>query len=186
MEHPIANLQTNFLPLHWISMRAPRVSIVPRSAPAVILAVGLLFTACNRGDAKTSAGAQPVTTAIRSPWLEIARTSGVVGYLDTTRVQHDSGGSALIWFRFVYTTPMTVGADTSVQYAASEMHEQLDCAKHRTKDLVLKLERTTGADTTTSFKDPQWTSIDTHPLGAAVFVVACRTLGTPIPGLRDQ
>lgn len=167
-------------------MSALCIYVVCKSAPFGILAAGLLLTSCNKGDAKTSPVVHPVSAATRATWLEIARTPGVIGYLDTTRVQRDSGGSALIWFRFVYTTPMTVGADTSVKYAASEMHERLDCVKRRAKDLALELERTNGADSTAPFQDPQWTSIDTHPLGAAVFVVACRTLGTPIPARRDR
>ena len=101
-------------------------------------------------------------------------------------MQRESDGASQIWFRFVYPTPMTVGKDTSVNYAASELHEQLDCANRRTKDLALDLESMTGARSTTPAQDPQWKSIDEHPLGVAVFVVACRTLGRPIPVRGDQ
>ena len=114
-------------------------------------------------------------------WYEIVRLPTIVGYLDTARRADGGPGPARIWFRFVYATPMPVGADTAVKYAATEAREELDCGGRRTKDLEVRLVTPSGISTGAPMPTPTRKPIDTHPLNSGVFLVAYRALGTPIP-----
>jgi len=155
-------------------------------ARAVVISYLLLPAfACTRDAPKHASGTLPPAPSQGAHWYEIARTPQIVAYLDTSRMDRSSAGTARIWFRFVYANPMTVGSDTTTEYRASEAREELDCANRRTKDLELRMETTTGLATGTPFSNPQWKSIDTHPLNFGVFLVACRALGTPIRAKAD-
>ena len=128
-----------------------------------------------------SGGGLPAIPNSAARWYEIARTPAIVAYLDTARIERTAAGPARIWFRFVFGTPMTFGSDTTVKYEAMEAREELDCASRRTKDLEQRMETTTGLATGTPLPTPAWRSIDTHPLNSGIFLLACRSLGTPIP-----
>lgn len=156
------------------------------SALVLLLSLGSLLMGCSKNDQGPSVHAASTKATPGMGWSEIVSTPGLVAYLDTSRVNRQADGSAQIWFRFVYKPPATFGSDTSVRYAASEMHEQLDCAHRRTKDLALELETTGGARSTTPTKNPRWTSIDSHALGAPLFVVACDKLGSPISVMPEM
>lgn len=92
-----------------------------------------------------------------------------MAHLDTARVERLVSGAARLWFRFAYATPMSVGADVTVKYAAWEAREELDCADCRIKDLEVRLETTTGVSTGTPVPNPDWNPTDTHPLNSGVF-----------------
>ena len=152
----------------------------------LLLSLGSLLVGCSKNDQRQFAHAGSTKPTAGMGWSEIVSTPGLVAYLDTSRVNRQNDGSAQIWFRFVYKPPATFGSDTSVRYTASEMQEQLDCAHRRTKDLALELETTGGARSTTPTKNPRWTSIDSHALGAPLFVVACDKLGSPISVMPEM
>lgn len=160
--------------------------LVRASALVLLVGLGSLLLGCGKNDQGQSAHAGSTNATAGAGWSEIVSTPGLVAYLDTSRVNRQGDGSAQVWFRFVYKPPTTFGSDTSVRYTASEMHEQLDCAHRRTKDLALELETTGGARSTTPTKNPRWTSIDSHALGAPLFVVACDKLGSPISVMPEM
>ncbi|HWG52218.1 MAG TPA: surface-adhesin E family protein [Gemmatimonadaceae bacterium] len=167
-------------------MTSAPLRLARTSALVLLLCAGSLLMGCSRDHQGQSGHAGSSKATAGMGWAEIVSTPGLVVYLDTSRVNRQGDGSAQIWFRFVYTPPATFGSDTSMRYAASEMHEQLDCAHRRTKDLALELETTGGTRSTTPTRDPRWISIDSHALGAPLFVVACDKLGSPIsvmPGM---
>jgi len=161
----------------------------PRSvsarAFALLTVIALQSTACGEEQPKPAGGLPPVANT-GAKWYEIARTPEIVAYLDTARVEPLPDGSARIWFRFVYGTPMTIGADTSTKYAASEVREELDCGNRRTKDLELRMETTAGVSAASPVPNADWQSIDTHALNSGVFLVACRALGHPITARPGQ
>lgn len=136
--------------------------------------------ACTPEKPKDSDDLPPVPNQ-DAQWYEIARTPEIVALLDTARIERTPEGTARIWFRFVYDAPTTLGDDTTVKYSAMEAREEIDCVNRRTKDLEMRMETTTGMSTGSPFPTPAWQSIDTHPMNSGIFLVACRTLGTPIP-----
>ena len=136
--------------------------------------------ACTQQAPKTP-GTIPSRANQSDGWYEIARTPQIVAYLDTARVERPNPDIARIWFRFSYTTPMTIGSDTTVKYSATEAREELDCRGRRTKQLEIRMETVGGISSGSPSPASPWASIDTHPLGVGVFLVACRAVGTPIP-----
>jgi hypothetical protein len=144
--------------------------------------VATLATACSAAPddrpADTSGGS-PSTAAAPGSWYEILRTGEIRGLLDTSRIERVSEGRARVWFRFVYTTPMTVGTDTA-RYRALEVREDVDCPRRQTRELEMRFESVTGASAGSLTPDAQWGPIDTHPMNSGVFLVACRTIGHPL------
>jgi len=130
-----------------------------------------------------SAGAcQRSAAASREPgWYEIARTPGIVAYLDTARVDRLADGRARIWFRFHYLVPYVASNDPSVKYEAAETRQDLDCVRRRTRGLELRMQAAGGIAVAVPTPDTAWSSMDTHPLNSGVFLVACRAIGHPIP-----
>jgi surface-adhesin protein E len=147
---------------------------------AVVACIAIPSLACTQEPPKTD-GTLPPRANQGAGWYEIARTPEIVAYLDTARIERPTSGTARIWFRFSYATPMTVGSDTTVNYRATEAREELDCHERRTKQLEIRMETVGGISTGSPSAESTWNSIDTHPLGVGVFLVACRALGTPIP-----
>lgn len=145
----------------------------------------LSLSACGDEQPKRASGLPPAANS-GAQWYEIARTPAIVAYLDTARVERLPGGIARIWFRFVYATAMTIGADTSTKYAASEVREELDCANRQTKDLEMRMETTAGVSAAAPVPNADWQPIESHALNSGVFLVACRALGHPIPAAPGQ
>ena len=143
-----------------------------------VLAFLLPSAACGKEQPRTGGGLPPAANS-GARWYEIARTPAIVAYLDTARVERLPDGVARIWFRFVYGAPMTIGADTSTTYAASEVREELDCGNRRTKDLEIRMETTAGVSAAAPVPSADWQPIDSHALNSGVFLVACRALGHP-------
>jgi hypothetical protein len=128
------------------------------------------------------AACQQSSAASREPgWYEIAHTPGIVAYLDTARIDRLGDGHARIWFRFRYLVPYVASNDTSVKYEAAETRQELDCIQRRTRGLELRMQAAGGIAAAVPTPDAGWSSIDTHPLNSGVFLVACRTIGHPIP-----
>lgn len=152
----------------------------------VLSAIGILALAVCSDEQRKPADGLPPAANSRAQWYEVARTPAIVAYLDTARVERLAGGVARIWFRFVYGTPMTIGADTSTKYAATEVREELDCANRRTKDLEMRMETTAGVSAAAPVPNADWQPIDSHALNSGVFLVACRALGHPIPARPGQ
>ena len=159
------------------SAKAHSVSLRALALLSLLLS---FFAACGKEKPKAEAGLPPAVDS-KAKWFEIARTPEIVAYFDTARVERLPDDVARIWFRFVYATPMTIGTDTSTHFAASEIREELDCARRRTKDLEMRMETTSGVSTGTPVPSAQWQPIDSHVLNSGVFLVACRALGHPIP-----
>jgi len=131
--------------------------------------------------AATAAVCTKPSTAKEPGWYEIARAPGIVAYLDTARLERLGEGRARVWFRFEYLEPFTPSNDTSVHYEASETRQELDCVNRRTRGLELRMQATGGVAVGVPAPDTIAQSIDTHPLNSGVFLVACRTIGHPIP-----
>lgn len=129
------------------------------------------------------AGCATPPAAKEPGWYEIARAPGIVAYLDTARVERLGEGQARVWFRFAYLQPYTPSNDTSVHYEASETRQELDCVNRKTRGLELRMQATGGVAVGVPAPDTSAQSIDTHPLNSGVFLVACRTIGHPIPPL---
>ena len=135
------------------------------------LVIGLSLAACSSK-----------AVADRAPgWYEIARAPGIVAYLDTARLDRYAAGHARIWFRFAYQQPYVMNG---VRYEAMETRQDLDCTTRRTRGLELRMQATGGVAVGVPTPDTAWTAIDTHPLNSGVFLVACRTIGHPIPPRR--
>jgi hypothetical protein len=152
---------------------------------ALITIVILALGACSEEQPKPANGLPPAANS-QAQWYEVARTPAIVAYLDTARVERLAGGVARIWFRFVYGTPMTMGADTSTKYAATEVREELDCANRRTKNMEMRMETTAGVSAAAPVPNADWQPIDSHALNSGVFLAACRAVGHPIPARPGQ
>jgi hypothetical protein len=161
----------------------PNVRAVP--VFVLIAIVTLALGACREQQTKPANGLPPAANS-RAQWYEVARTPAIAAYLDTARVERLTGGVARIWFRFVYGTPMTIGADTSTRYAATEVREELDCGNRRTKDLEMRMETTAGVSAAAPVPNADWQPIASHALNSGVFLVACRALGHPIHARPGQ
>jgi len=130
----------------------------------------------------TTASTTASTTDARTPgWREIARTPSLVAFIDTARVDRPTPSATRVWFRFEYVVPLVIRGDSTIQYRASETHEEIDCAHRRTRDLAMRLESVEGVTGGAPFPDSTAQSVDGHPLGSGMFVAACRTLGQPMP-----
>jgi surface-adhesin protein E len=131
--------------------------------------------------AALACGPRKAPLAKEPGWYEIARTPGIVAYLDTARLDRLGEGRARVWFRFAYSKPYTPSNDTSVHYEATETRQELDCLHRQTRGLELRMQATGGVAVGVPAPDTIATSIDTHPLNSGVFLVACRVIGHPIP-----
>ena len=137
-------------------------------------------TTTTTGTTRVTPGAR--TADPRTPgWREIARTPSLVALIDTVRVDHPAPDKARVWFRFEYVVPLVIAGDSTIRYSASETHEEIDCARRRTRDLAMRLESVEGVAGGAPFPNPTEQPIDGHPLGSGMFVAACRALGTPMP-----
>lgn len=161
--------------------------------PAALLATLLLpLAACAQATTERSTRTTTRTTTTttvsasatdtRTPgWREIARTPSLVAFIDTVRVDRPTPSAMRVWFRFEYVVPLVIRGDSTIQYRASETHEEIDCAHRRTRDLAMRLESVEGVTGGAPFPDSTAQSVDGHPLGSGMFVAACRTLGQPMP-----
>lgn len=161
--------------------------------PAALLATLLLpLAACAQATTErstrtttrttTTTTVSPSATDTRTPgWREIARTPSLVAFIDTARVDRPTPSAMRVWFRFEYVVPLVIRGDSTIQYRASETHEEIDCAHRRTRDLAMRLESVEGVTGGAPFPDSTAQSVDGHPLGSGMFVAACRTLGQPMP-----
>ena len=166
-------------------------------APAVLLATLLAtlllpLAACAQATTERSTRTTTRTTATTTTtasttdaptpgWREIARTPSLVAFIDTARVDRPTPSATRVWFRFEYVVPLVIRGDSTIQYRASETHEEIDCAHRRTRDLAMRLESVEGVTGGAPFLDSTAQSVDGHPLGSGMFVAACRTLGQPMP-----
>lgn len=126
------------------------------------------------------AGRGDRSTATSHAWYQVAQTPQIIAYLDTAHIERAGKGVSRIWMRFVYTPPISMAPDTTT-YQATETRQELDCANRRTRGLELRMIAVSGAVGGSPTPDSPWTSIDTHPLGSGMFLVACRVAGTAIP-----
>ena len=127
-------------------------------------------------------GTAATATDTRTPgWREIARTLSLVALIDTVRVDRPTPAKTRVWFRFEYVVPLVIGGDSTIRYRASETHEEIDCARRRTRDLAMRLESVEGVAGGAPFQNAVEQPIDEHPLGAGMFVAACRALGQSVP-----
>lgn len=114
-----------------------------------------------------------------SGWFEIARTQFIAAYLDTSRVERLPGDVRRVWFRFVFTEPMSFAPDTAARYRAFESRQEMDCQQQRTRDLELKLETVDSVTAASTTPDGAWKPFADHPWNSPVFLVACRSTGNP-------
>jgi hypothetical protein len=155
--------------------------MAPAALLATLLATLLLpLAAC--AQATTERSTRTTTRTTTTPgWREIARTPSLVAFIDTARVDRPTPSATRVWFRFEYVVPLVIRGDSTIQYRASETHEEIDCAHRRTRDLAMRLESVEGVTGGAPFLDSTAQSVDGHPLGSGMFVAACRTLGQPMP-----
>jgi hypothetical protein len=129
-----------------------------------------------------SCGARQEDAAIptSASWFEIARTPDIVAYLDTARIEHVTETVSRVWLRFVYTTPMQIGSDTTGPLKASEVRDEIDCQEQQAKDLEMRVETVAGIVSRTPTSEAIWRPFNEHPLGSGVFLVACRASGSMV------
>ena len=176
--------------------RSPARARPVTAAAAALLATLLLpLPACAQAtterSTRTTTRTTTTTTTTTTPatavdtrtpgWREIARTPSLVALIDTVRVDRPTPTTARVWFRFEYVVPLVIKGDSTILYRASETHEEIDCARRRTRDLAMRLESVEGVTGGAPFPDAVEQPVDGHPLGSGMFVAACRALGQPMP-----
>ncbi len=143
------------------------------------LILGVLAVICGLSGCGSNDRGQVQRSTDRS-WFEIARTPDIVAYVDTSRIEHVDSSTSRVWLRFVYTTPLQIGNDTTQRLKATEVRDEIDCRAQRAKDLEMGLETENGITSRSPTPESGWKSFREHPLGDGVFLVACRAAGSMV------
>lgn len=154
---------------------------MPRRRRTLVAAFAALAACAGAAGAQTArpqAGGPPPAPA--PAWREIGRSATIAVFVDTARLVRLPHSAGDVWFRFLYATPTKFGRDTTHLFRAAEIHEEVDCAGRRARDLGGRLQNVNGSFVRLPAGTGGWLTFDKHPLGPFVFAAACRLLGHPM------
>ncbi|HKG91274.1 MAG TPA: hypothetical protein VKA84_05260, partial [Gemmatimonadaceae bacterium] len=137
------------------------------------LAAAAMLLACGRSPDDDAAQAP----APGGTWREVARTSGLVAYVDTARLTRGAGDTARLWLRYQYARPITVGQDTTTHFRTSEMRLDLHCPSERMRSREIRMETADGIAVGGPSPEQSWRAMNYEPGASDIFTPLCRSLG---------